>query len=175
MKNQRILFYLMSLLMAASLMTFTACDGDDDDDPSDDDDQEMLVGVQGKWQSSGSNVAPLLVLLVDTDSIYAEFKTDMTYVVENYDKSGALVVFEGTYTQTITPGQSIAEITINQSTPSVGTSVGIFEVTGNTMKYEVVQTVPDFMQIPPTVAGGFGSTNMGANMMDNVQTFVRIE
>ncbi len=48
------------------------------------------VGLQDtKWQSSGTNVAPLLVTLFNTDSIYAEFNYDFTYTVEQYDNTGA--------------------------------------------------------------------------------------
>ena len=133
------------------------------------------VGVQGKWQSSGTNVAPLLVNLFATDSIYAEFNTDNTYLVEQYDTSGAKLILEGTYTQKESGVGNIWEIEVNQSSPASLTSVGIFEITDNTMKYEIVQTEPDISAVPPTAAAGFGSTNGGAFGELNVQIYERVE
>lgn len=133
------------------------------------------VGVQGKWQSSGTNVAPLLAALFATDSIYVEFKTDNTYLVEQYDTSGAKLVLVGTYTQKESGVGEIWEIEVSQSSPAALTSEGIFEVTDNTMKYEIVQTSPDISAVPPTAAAGFGSTNGGALGMLNVQVYERIE
>jgi hypothetical protein len=43
------------------------------------------------------------------------------------------------------------------------------------MKYEVVQTLPDLGNIPPTVTTGFGGTNGGAFGLWNVQKYFRIE
>ncbi|MCO6475864.1 MAG: hypothetical protein J5I94_04545 [Phaeodactylibacter sp.] len=133
------------------------------------------IGVQGRWQSSGDNVAPLLVSLFATDSIYAEFNTDNTYLVEQYDTSGAKLTLEGTYTQKESGVGDIWEITVNQSSPAVLTSEGIFEVTDNTMRYEIVQTSPDIGAVPPTAAAGFGSTNGGALGNINIQVYERIE
>ena len=67
------------------------------------------------------------------------------------------------------------EITVNQSSPAALTSEGIFEVTDNTMKYEIVQTSPDISAVPPTAAAGFGSTNGGALGESNVQVYERVE
>ena len=68
----------------------------------------------------------------------------------------------------------IWNITVNQSSPSVLTSVGIFKVDGDNMQYEVAQTEPNIGAIPPTAAGGFGSTNGGALGTQNVQKYVRV-
>ena len=129
-----------------------------------------------KWQSSGSNVAVLLVVLFNTDSIYAEFHADYTYLVEQYDADGGTLVFTGTYTQEKSGTGEIYNITINQSTPAVAIAEGIFEITGDEMKYEIVQTDPP-AGTPPTAEAGFGSTNGGTLTPPdaNVQTFVRIE
>ena len=133
------------------------------------------VGVMGKWQSSGTNVAPLLVNLFATDSIYAEFNTDFTYYVEQYDTSGTKLILEGTYTQAESGTGNIWDIEVNQSSPAPLTSKGILEVTGTTMKYEIVQTSPDIGAVPPTAAAGFGSTNGGAFGTLNVQVYEKID
>lgn len=133
------------------------------------------VGVQSSWQSSGANVAPLLVNLFATDSIWADFKTNNTFVVHQFDTSGTMLVLEGTYTQSESSVAGIWDITLNQTTPGSLTSVGILSVTGDEMKYEIVQTEPDIGAVPPTADGGFGSTNGGQLGTLNVQTYLRVE
>lgn len=134
------------------------------------------VGVQNKsYQSSGSNVAPLLVNLFGTDSIYAAFSIDNTYLVEQYDTNSVKIEFTGTFTQSESGVGNIWNIVLSQSTPSQLTATGIFEISGTTMTYEVVQTDPDIGATPPTAADGFGSTSGGAFGTTNIQTFVEIE
>lgn len=133
-------------------------------------------GVQGKWQSSGTNVAPLLVNLFAVDSIWAEFRLDMTYTVHQFDQSGTMIVLEGTYAQTKSNVGEIWTITVNQTSPVAFTSSGIFEVTEgdpDEMKYEIV--LEDGQNAPPTPEGGFGSTNGGALGTLNVQTYLRLD
>jgi hypothetical protein len=131
--------------------------------------------METKWQSSGTNVAPLLVALFNTDSIYAEFGANFTYTVKQYDNTGAEQVLSGTYTQTASGVGNIWTITINQSSPAAITAEGIFEISGDgqTMKYEIVQTEPP-AGVPPTPALGFGSTNGGALGDINIQNYVRL-
>lgn len=145
------------------------------DDTTDDNNDTTYVGIQGEWQSSGDNVAPLLVSLFGTDSIYAYFSTDMSYTVEQYDTSGTKLTLSGVYTQTESSVGDIWEIEVNQSSPAALVSEGIFEVNGTTMQYEIVQTSPDIGAVPPTPAGGFGSTSGGAFGTLNVQTYEKIE
>ncbi len=135
-----------------------------------------VVGLMGSWESSGGDVAPLLVALFATDSIYAEFRTDMTYLVEQYDTSGAVITLEGTYTQAESAIGNIWTIEVNQTSPAALTSAGIFEVSadGTTMQYEIVQTQPDISAIPPTPEQGFGSTNGGALGTINIQKYNRL-
>ena len=173
MKNLK--FFLLLLALTGMVVTWQSCGKDDEPTPEatctdgimngeetgvdcgGPDCQPCEVGVQGKWQSSGDNVAPLLVALFATDSIYAEFNTDNTYLVEQYDTSGTKLTLEGTYTQKESGVGNIWEITVNQSSPAALTSEGIFEVTDNTMKYEIVQTSPDISAVPPTAAAGSGA------------------
>lgn len=133
------------------------------------------VGIQGEWASSGSNVAPILVALFGTDSIYANFETNMSYTVEQFDTNGTKLTLSGVYTQTKSSEGDIYTIEVNQSSPAALVSEGIFEVSGSTMRYEIVQTSPDIGAIPPTPAGGFGSTNSGALGNINIQVYQKID
>ncbi|MBK8493398.1 MAG: hypothetical protein IPL49_21600 [Saprospirales bacterium] len=126
-----------------------------------------------RWQSSGANVAPLLVALFQTDSIYAEFGGDFTYKVEQFDALGAKTELTGTYSQAASSVTGIWTIVLNQTTPTAITAEGIFQITGNEMKYEIVQTNPP-AGTPPTPEAGFGSTNAGALGTINVQTYVKL-
>ncbi len=157
-------------LSLAAIVAVSACKKEDDND---DNNTPTATGIQGKWQSSGSDVAPLLVTLFQTDSIYAEFNTNNTYLVEQYSTSGALVTLSGTYTQQKAT-TDIWTIEVNQTVPATLTSEGIFKVDGSTMTYEIVQTQPDIQAVPPTPAAGFGSTNGGALGTINVQTYRKV-
>lgn len=135
------------------------------------------TGIIGKWYSSGLNVAPLLLSL-GIDSIYADFKTDGSYVVESFS-DGAKTTLTGNFTQTKSGTGNIWNITVNQNQPTALTSQGIFEVmAGNplSMKYEIAQTDPAIAGVtPPTAAGGFGSTSSGAFGVLNVQTYLKLQ
>lgn len=164
------LFLLSCLSLTLAL---SSCKKEDDD--SGGGDLDPKVGIQGTWQSSGSDVAPLLVTLFGTDSIYADFRTDFTYTVEQYDSTGAKLTLSGVYTQEKSNVGDIYEIEVNQSTPAALVSEGIFEVIGSTMRYEIVQTSPDIGATPPTPADGFGSTNGGAFGNLNVQVYQEVK
>lgn len=159
------LVYLLILAMAVS-----ACKKSDDDDDRND---PQKIGLVGTWISKGTDMAPLLVGL-GFDSIQAKFEINNTYLVTGYAGS-AVVPFVGTYVQTKSGTGNIWNITLNQTTPTPVTSVGIFEVFTDTnpynMKYEVVQTEPSIGATPPTATAGFGSTNGGALGIINIQTY----
>ena len=126
-----------------------------------------------KWQSSGANVAPVFVAVFSTDSVYAQFNGDHTYVMERFD-NGVKKAFEGTYVQAVSAVADIWAVALSQTAPSVITSEGIFQITADTMKFEVIQTNPP-AGTAPTPAGGFGSSNGGAQGMNFVQTYVRVQ
>jgi len=134
------------------------------------------LGIVGEWYSSGENVAALLALYFNVDSIYANFMADQTYVVESYDPDGVMTEYLGTYTQTKSEVDGIWTIVLNQSAPSSVTSEGIFGLyigeAGYDMMYEVVQTEPDLGNAPPTPDGGFGSSNGGALGTINIQKYL---
>jgi len=173
MKN---LAKLLSLALFISLFV-VACDKNDDD--NDVTPEVKLEGIQGEWQSSGSNVAVLLSTYFSVDSLYAKFNTDNTYLVESYDPDGVKTTYRGTYVQTEDAATGIYTIKLNQSAPSVGASEGIFEIytdqAAYDMQYEIVQTEADIGNVPPTITGGFGSSNGGGLGLINIQKYKRIE
>lgn len=154
-------------------VVFISCDKSDEED----DDDPQKIGIVGEWYSSGSDVATLLSYYFGVDSIYAKFESNNTYLVESF-ADGAKTTYSGTYTQTKSGVGTIWNITLNQSTPTAVTSVGIFDIstetTPYTMQYEVAQTEPSIGATPPTAAGGFGSTNGGALGTWNIQKFKKI-
>lgn len=134
------------------------------------------LGIVGEWFSSDANVAPLLTLYFNVDSLYALFRADQTYMVESYDVDGIKTEYLGTFTQTKSSIDNIWTIVLNQSAPSSVTSEGMFgfyfDETEYDMMYEVVQTEPDLGNAPPTPEAGFGSSNGGALGTINIQKYI---
>lgn len=137
------------------------------------------LGIIGKWYSSGTNVAPLLVTYFLVDSIYAEFNDDFTMDVEQYNignTSGVPdLIFHGTFTIEKSTTDNIWTIVVAQELPYVADVSGIFEIKGDPelLWYEVVQT-SGTQNIPPTPETGFGSSNGGAFGETNIQKFIRM-
>lgn len=134
---------------------------------------ECREGVQGKWKSYP--VAPILAAYAD--SIIATFNTNFTYEVAQW-KSGAKITLTGTYTQAKSGVGNIYTITVNQTSPTVITAEGIFEVTENNSKltYEIIQTTPAIGAAPPTAAAGFGSSTYNGVSLGaaNIQVYTRV-
>jgi hypothetical protein len=137
------------------------------------------LGIIGNWYSSGGNVAPLLVTYFTVDSIYAEFKADNTYEVEQYNTGNTSgtpdLIFTGTFTIEKSLTGEIWTIDINQDLPYTATSGGIFEIktSPEVLWYEVVQ-ISGTQNTPPTPEDGFGSSTGGAFGDTNIQKFIRI-
>lgn len=135
------------------------------------------VGIIGKWESSGLNMAPLLIG-AGIDSVYADFRGDNTYLVESFTADGSKTTLTGTFTQQRSSVAGIWKITVNQSSPNALVSEGIFQVIDQSplkMKYEIAQTDPAIVGVtPPTAEQGFGSTSAGAFGTANVQTYLKI-
>lgn len=138
------------------------------------------LGIIGKWYSAGDNVAPLLVNYFDVDSIYAEFKDDNSYLVEQYNignTSGTPdLTFTGTFVIEKSTVGEIWTIEISQDQPFTATSKGIFEIKTSpeeVLWYEVVQT-SGTQNVPPTPEEGFGSSNGGTLGDSNIQKYIRI-
>lgn len=149
-----------AILAAVVLATFglTAC-GDEDSTGPDDDTDELVA----TWVSKGSDVAPgLQAAPFNVDSIIATFNENGTYTVLQYSGgSDQVTTLTGTYQVGSQPEGDIRAITVVQTSPFAATSQGIFEVSGTTMQYEIIQVEPALQGVnPPTVAGGFGSTTV---------------
>lgn len=137
------------------------------------------LGIIGKWQSSGANVAPLLAsAYFNVDSIWAEFKADKSYEVRQFNIGNTTnvpnFVFKGNFQITKSTYGNIWTINIAQSLPYEATVSGIFEIKADgTLWYEVVQTSAT-QNVPPTPALGFGSSNGGSLGAMNIQKYVRL-
>ncbi len=115
----------------------------------------------GTWLSTGTNIPlGLRMAPIKAKNIVATFNANNTYTVVSTDSSNANTTMTGTWSAgAITNTGVIRAITVNQNTPAALTSTGIFQVTGTTMKYEVIQTTPALAGVTaPTVSGGFGSS-----------------
>ena len=162
-----------AILAALVLTAFgtAACDEEDPTGP-----QTATEQLTGTWISEGQDLAPGFAPFA-VDSIIATFNDDQTYRVEQYAGGSAQpVILTGTY---VTGDEDVGEInsiTLTQATPSQLTAQGIYQVTGNAMTYEVIQVQPDIGAVAATVAGGFGSTEVGGVTTDVwIQQYDRVE
>ncbi len=143
---------------------------------------DPLVGV---WVSEGLNV-PFGLRYLKIKKIVATFNKDKSYSVVSTDSSNVTSTVTGTYansesayTDTLsasqTKGAKINTITANQNAPAL-TATGIYTVSGTKMAYEVIQSTPALPgpTLPPTAAGGFGSTTIaGAKNAFYIQNYVK--
>ncbi|PIO47454.1 MAG: hypothetical protein CMR00_10400 [[Chlorobium] sp. 445] len=163
------------LLLLCAALTMAACQGSTTSSDSGST-QDPIVGT---WVSEGTNVAPILFAPpFRIRRIQATFNRDGSYVVVQRDSAGVEGTLRGTYTTSAGgatgANANIRNIRVNQSTPTAITAVGIYEVSGNTMRYEIAQTEPPLQGVtPPTATAGFGSTSGGAFGQANVQRYVR--
>ena len=137
------------------------------------------LGIMGSWVSEGANVAPLLVTYFKVLKVTAEFKTDFTYKVNQFNTGNTTttpdLVFTGTYVIAKSTTGNIWTITCNQELPYTAVASGIFEIktSPEVLWYEVVQT-SGTQNVPPTPVAGFGSSNGGTLGVLNIQKFVRV-
>lgn len=165
---------LRMTLLFTGLLALTACVPDDvTDDTSATDDtaaaddtatDDTGTGEQtlvGDWSSTGDDISELFSgAPFRYTALTATFNGDGSYTVVGEAQSGTYT-FSGTYvTDTTTDPHSIV---LTQTSPSAATAEGIYalEDAGDTLRYEVVQTVPDYGFVPPTPESGFGSTSGG--------------
>lgn len=140
-------------------------------DEASDDETDAPTGDQdltGTWLSAGDDVSDLLVGFGFVE-ITATFNADRSYEVVG-ESANATYTFTGTYS--VDTSTSPATIELSQAEPFASASVGIWEVDGDTLTYEVAQTVPDQGFTPPTPETGFGSTAGGGTAPGaNVQIY----
>lgn len=158
---------LLALSMVLFLALFTVgCDSADDDDTGTGGDP---TAIHGTWVSTGNNIAPGLAAF-GISQIEATFNANGTYTV-NATIAGSQFAQTGTYTTQASTVGDIRTIRLEQQTPNQLVAQGIYEVEGNTMRYEVVDVSQG---TPPTPQGGFGSTVAGDDPAGNwTQVFVR--
>lgn len=126
--------------------------------------------IVGSWLSEGENVSILLQGYGFT-SITADFAADGTYAVAA-STSTRTFDFTGTYTADVSTTPHT--ISLTQTAPTADTAVGIWDVEGTTLTYEVLAASAEGCTAP-TVEAGFGSTDCPSGDYEvnfNVQTFV---
>ncbi|MFW5951873.1 MAG: hypothetical protein ACOCVZ_07150 [Gemmatimonadota bacterium] len=146
-------------MLVLSVLGMAACD---EEDPT-----EVITAaeeLEGTWLSKGDDLAPGFVPL-GVDSIIATFNDDQTYEVFQFalGNTAPAATLTGTYVTGDEAEGEVNGIILTQLAPNQLTAEGIYQVTGNSMRYEVVQTQPDIGAVPPTVAEGFGSTVVGGS------------
>lgn len=171
MKTMRILFVLFLLVGGLGL---SACSDDDDDNPTgpggNGGDTDPIVGT---WLSEGENVAPILASF-NIERVQVTFDDDGTVALSQTVTGTAPTSNSGVYTVTEAATGDVHAIAINYTGTPAFEQEGIFEVISaspDTLRLEVVQTVPDIGATPRTPADGFGSDQTLGNL--NIQIYIR--
>lgn len=129
--------------------------------------------IVGTWLSEGDNISALFAGdPFNYVAITSTFNEDLSYTASATDNEGGSNALSGTYT--VDTSTSPGTIVLEQASPYTATASGIWQIEGDTMTYEVVQTEPDYGFVPPTPESGFGTTS-GPNIEPgvNVQVYVR--
>ncbi len=87
----------------------------------------------GTWASIGTNVAPLLRVLLVTDSVLAVFRADNSYLTTSYNRAGTETTsFSGTFSTTASATRlgdaPIISIRANQVNPSAVVAQGMYAI-----------------------------------------------
>jgi hypothetical protein len=127
--------------------------------------------LAGSWISEGDDLPPLFAAPpFEYSRIEADFHPDGSYLVTSFDQAGTATPLNGAYTHDASTDP--ATIVLNQQQPYLAEAQGIYQVSSNILRYEVVQVVPDYGFGPPTPSSGFGSsTGPGLSAGDNVATY----
>jgi hypothetical protein len=116
-------------------------------------------------------VAPLLVAVFNYDSVRVWMNDDQTVRLDTHVDGGAWTTINGTYSVTESASGDVHSIELVYPAFEQGGIIQIIEDTPDTLKLEVVQTVPDIGAVPRTPATGFGSDP--ALGTTNIQIYVR--
>ncbi len=125
----------------------------------------------GTWLSAGPNVAPLLAALFNYDSVRVELTEQNTVKTSSHVKDGAWNTVEGTFAVTESASGDVHTVKFIYSAFEQEGIFQIIDATPDTLKLEVVQTLPDIGATPRTVATGFGSDPALGTI--NIQYYVK--
>ncbi len=144
--------------------------GTDDSEPEHTgDNDDPLVG---EWLSEDGNISPLLASFYVR--VVGKFENGGGYSVVATRENGNIDTLTGTYGVGLDTNP--ATINLDQELPYAAEAEGIWQISGDTLTYEIVQTNPNsYGYVAPTPSGGFGSSSGGSLQPgDNVQIFVRL-
>ncbi|HNW60025.1 MAG TPA: hypothetical protein PKI62_10150 [bacterium] len=161
---------LLVLTIILSLFLMISCSKDDENTTA----PTKVEAWVGTWLSAGTNVSPLLGgATFNIDSIRVEMKENKTITTASHVKSGAWTTLNGTYTVTKAASGDIHSIEIVYTAYSQGGIIQVIKGSPDTMKLEVIQTVPAIPFTPRTPETGFGSD--AALGVLNIQKYVRLK
>lgn len=126
----------------------------------------------GSWISEGDDLSPLFAAApFSYVRVESTFRSDATYRTTTVGEDGP-VELSGTWSTDETT--SPATVAVEQVLPYVASALGIWQVDGERLTWEVVQIVPDYGYVAPTPESGFGSTS-GPGLVTgaNVQIYRR--
>jgi len=155
---------LLLLVLVFGLFMVIGCE---DDSGTDANENDVDVWV-GNWLSAGPNVAYILSAYFQYDSVKVEFTEENTVTLETHVIDGAWTALEGTYVLT---ESSDSDLDIVQLIYTAFEQEGIIQISGDTLRLEAVQTIPDIAATVPTPAAGFGADPTLGTI--NIQTYIR--
>lgn len=157
-----------AVVLICGLTWITGC-GDDDETTAPPETDEWV----GTWLSAGENVAPILVAVFNYDSVRVVFDENQIVTLDSHVADGAWSTISGTYLVTRYESGDIHSIETIYTAFSQEGIIQVISASPDTMKLEVVQTVPDIGAVPRTPETGFGSDPTLGDA--NIQIYLREE
>ena len=128
------------------------------------------IGFVGSWVSEGADLSELFAAEpFSYERVEAQFGANGDYAVTSTAGDGAVYVLTGSW---VAEEGEPGAVSLMQVTPYEAEAEGIWQVEGEVLSWEIVQTVPDYGFVPATRESGFGSTaGPGLEAGANVQTY----
>ena len=163
--------YMLPLIVILGFFLVLGCEDDTATGP---DDTETDVWV-GNWLSAGDNVAGILYYYYSVDSIEVEFTEDGTVTLNTHYDGVGWAGDAGTYAVTESATGDIHSFAAEYTVGSFSQEGIIQVISGSpdTLKLEVVQTIPSIGATVPSPALGFGADSTLGTL--NIQTYIRVE
>jgi hypothetical protein len=162
------LFLVLTIVMGMFLMASCSKDDDNSTNPT-----KKVDPWVGTWLSAGANVSTILSYYFKYDSIRVEMKDNQVVTLATHVTGGAWANVSGTYVVTKSTSGDVHAISIVYPTYEQGGIIKVVDAAVDTMKMEVVQTVPSIGATPRTPATGFGSDTSLLNA--NIQTYIKLK